>query len=113
MTEEYQSAKGVAKAIGTDARTLRKFLRSEASPFEPVGQGGRYAFDAEDVAILKKAFDKEQAKKKTPTKPQVIEVEPVEADDPTPLTDEDEDWLDQEPDDDELLELEEELEDDI
>jgi len=69
MTEEFHTAKGVAHELGTDARTLRKFLRSEDSPFEAVGQGARYAFDAEDVKLLKQAFQAFLKKKQTKTKP--------------------------------------------
>jgi len=47
----------VAEELGTDSRTFRKFLRSDASPFEPVGQGARYIFpDDLDVEALKKTF---------------------------------------------------------
>jgi hypothetical protein len=75
MTEEFKSAKEVARALGTDARTLRKFLRSGDSPFEAVGQGGRYNFDDEDVKLLEKAFNGYLRKKKTPTKPKTIELD--------------------------------------
>jgi DNA-binding transcriptional MerR regulator len=104
MTEEYRSAKEVARALGTDARTLRKFLRSEASPFEAVGQGGRYNFDDEDVEVLRKAFNKENAKKKTPAKPKVIEVEET---DPDELNDYELDFSDEleEIEDDDLEEI--------
>ena len=51
------TAKQVATRIGTDAKTLRKFFRSAASTVEPVGQGGRYEFDAEDMPQIKKEFD--------------------------------------------------------
>lgn len=50
------SAKEAAIALGTDARTLRKFLRSSSSPFEPVGQGSRYIFDEKEMKRLKKTF---------------------------------------------------------
>lgn len=47
----------VAEELGTDSRTFRKFLRSDISPFEPVGQGSRYVFpDDLDIAALKKTF---------------------------------------------------------
>ena len=75
MTEEFKSAKEVARALGTDARTLRKFLRSSDSPFEAVGQGGRYNFDDEDVKLLERAFNGHLRKKKTPTKPKTIELD--------------------------------------
>lgn len=51
------SAKEAAKEIGTDARTLRKFIRSAKDlPVEPVGQGARYEFTPKEVKALKKAF---------------------------------------------------------
>lgn len=51
------SAKEAAREIGTDARTLRKFIRSAKDlPIEPVGQGARYEFTKQEVKTLKKAF---------------------------------------------------------
>lgn len=63
MTTEGYSAKKAARELGIEARILRKFLRSDASPFEPVGQGQRYVFDAEDMKVLKKAFADTHPKK--------------------------------------------------
>lgn len=48
--------KEIAAAIDTDARTLRKFLRSIDSVESP-GKGGRYAIDARRVNSLKKQFN--------------------------------------------------------
>lgn len=56
-TDEKLSAKEVARELGTDARTLRKFFRSGNSPVDPVGQGGRYEIDSKAVKKVKKAFD--------------------------------------------------------
>lgn len=56
--EKTYSAKQVATRIGTDAKTLRKFFRSSASPFEAVGQGGRYEFPAKELPEIKKLFDR-------------------------------------------------------
>jgi hypothetical protein len=57
MTEEQvYSAKQVASRIGTDAKTLRKFFRSSASPYNAVGQGGRYEFPAKDLEKIKTHF---------------------------------------------------------
>lgn len=53
---EKLSAKQAAIEIGTDARTLRKFLRSDASAFDAVGQGNRYEFSNGDLKKLKKQF---------------------------------------------------------
>lgn len=63
MTEEPISAKGAAREFHTDARTLRKFLRSDSCTFDAVGQGQRYEFTRADMRKLKKQFDKWNAKK--------------------------------------------------
>ena len=51
------TAKQIAVRCGTDAKTMRKFFRSNHSTVEPVGQGGRYEFDAKDLPKIKKEFD--------------------------------------------------------
>jgi hypothetical protein len=57
MTEEQTfSAKQVARRIGTDAKTFRKWLRSTASPYEAVGQGQRYDFPAKDLPEIDAKF---------------------------------------------------------
>lgn len=76
-TEEPISAKGAAHLMGVDARTLRKFLRSGDSPFEPVGQGHRYEFTEREFSKLKKRFAKWNSKRNNN---QVIEVEPTAPD---------------------------------
>jgi hypothetical protein len=43
----------VAKKLGTDAKTLRRFLRATQ---QGVGPGGRYAIDAKRIPTLKKQF---------------------------------------------------------
>lgn len=48
------SAKEAATRIGTDARTLRKFLRKKNGL---VGQGNRWAIDVEDLDALKTEFN--------------------------------------------------------
>lgn len=63
------SAKQVANRIGTDAKTLRKFLRSSASPYEAVGQGGRYEFPKDELAAIKRSFVKWQTTKRPTTVP--------------------------------------------
>lgn len=52
------SVKELAVEAGTDPRTMRKFLRSEASGIEPVGKGSRYSFEKRQIAGLKKKFSK-------------------------------------------------------
>lgn len=48
----------LATEFGTDARTVRKFLRSDASGVEAVGKGARYSLPTakREVAALKKRF---------------------------------------------------------
>lgn len=48
--------KEVALELGTDARTLRKFLRTIETVDSP-GKGGRYAIEARKVNSLKKGFN--------------------------------------------------------
>ena len=48
------SAKEAAAALGTDARTLRKFLRKRSGL---VGQGNRWEIDPGEMKTLKKEFD--------------------------------------------------------
>ncbi|WP_373234995.1 hypothetical protein [Mycobacterium marinum] len=61
------STKEVADKVGTDAKTLRVFLR-ESDDYQVVGSGARYTFTAKDVPTLKGRFakwpiDREAAKK--------------------------------------------------
>lgn len=68
MPETF-GAKQVAARIGTDPKTLRKFLRSSASPYDAVGQGGRYDFPVEQLGEIKKNFVKWQQTKRPTTIP--------------------------------------------
>lgn len=54
--EKTYGAKQVASRIGTDAKTLRKFFRSKASSYNPVGQGGRYEFPISMLPIIRQEF---------------------------------------------------------
>jgi len=56
-TGDTLTAKQVATRIGTDAKTLRKFFRSDASTVEAVGQGGRYEFAKEDLETIRSEFN--------------------------------------------------------
>lgn len=49
-------AKQVATYLKTEAKTLRQFLRSDASTFEAVGSGGRYEFTEADLPKIKQEF---------------------------------------------------------
>lgn len=62
---ETYTAKQVAARCGTDSKTMRKFFRSNNSTVEPVGQGGRYEFDAKDFPQIKREFDAWQKKAKS------------------------------------------------
>lgn len=64
---EKLSAKQAAIQLGTDARTLRKFLRA-SDDFDAVGQGNRYEFDAKEMKKLKKLFNSTPKKKVNGTK---------------------------------------------
>lgn len=104
------SAKGAATALGTDARTLRKFLRKKNGL---VGQGQRWAIDPEDIDDLRTEFEAwlggkatdgpvkaKAAKKGKQPKP------PAEEADELDELDDIEDLEDLEPTDEELMEAE-------
>lgn len=57
-------AKQVATRIGTDPKTFRKFLRSNQSPVQAVGQGKRYDFPESELPKLAQAFKNWQEKSK-------------------------------------------------
>lgn len=50
------NSREVADRLGTDARTLRRFLRDPKSTFQAVGSGGRYEFTENDLPALEKRF---------------------------------------------------------
>lgn len=52
-----KTVKEIAVEFGTDGRTLRKFLRSEAGLNARVGKGNRWAIEGKDVRKLRKGFD--------------------------------------------------------
>lgn len=53
-----RTPKEIAVEWGTDARTLRKFLRNtEAGGTGKVGQGNRHAIEAKSLKSLKRKFD--------------------------------------------------------
>jgi predicted transcriptional regulator len=59
MATATLSAKELAEKLGTDGRTVRKFLRSDAKKHgtETPGKGGRYQIKAGQVKSLQKRFD--------------------------------------------------------
>ena len=62
MSETLTTAE-VAERLETDAKTLRKFFRSDACDVEPVGQGRRYVLTAKQADKLKSKFDSWAASK--------------------------------------------------
>lgn len=54
-----QTTNTLAEALNTNPRTLRKFLRSDASGIAPVGKGSRYALPTakREVNALAKKFN--------------------------------------------------------
>jgi hypothetical protein len=52
------STADLAAALDTTPRTLRKFLRSDASGIDGVGKGSRYSIEAKQVRSLRSRFAK-------------------------------------------------------
>lgn len=76
---ETYTAKQIAARCGTDPKTMRKFFRSNNSTVEPVGQGGRYEFDAKDFPKIKREFDAWRKKATSrPTKPKPEPIDPAQ-----------------------------------
>jgi hypothetical protein len=114
---ETYTAKQVATRIGTDAKTLRKFFRSPASTVEPVGQGGRYEFDAADLPKIRDEFTKWNTTKtvRTPKEKKAAAPKGRQAPAGAELIEEDDEILelddeDEEPTDDELDDIESDVE---
>lgn len=57
------SAKEVAKMAGTDAKRLRRFIRSDSSGITACGQGNRYEFTQAQARKLVAAFNKANSPK--------------------------------------------------
>ncbi len=71
----------LATAFDSDARTIRKFLRSPASGIDSVGKGSRYSLPGSkrEVNALKKRFDawsEARAPKVTDETPEAIDDAP-------------------------------------
>lgn len=84
-----QTTTTLAAEFDTTPRTLRKFLRSDASGIESVGKGSRYSLPTakREVASLRKKFDAwgaAQAEAKAQREAEAAEVEvEVEVDEDT------------------------------
>lgn len=109
-----------AEQLGTDTKTLRKFLRKQMSKENQPGQGGRYTFDPAEVKRLTKAWDKwsegkvdkdepKEAKDASAKKPAAKKGKAKKSEVIEELEEDDDD----EPSDDELSELEDETVEDI
>lgn len=84
LTErDTYTAKQVATRCGTDSKTMRKFFRTEHSTVEPVGQGGRYEFDAGDMPKIKREFDAwvKRSQARSTRKPSTPQANPKPSDD--------------------------------
>lgn len=133
MTEEGTlSAKEVARELGTDARTFRKFMRATLAKEEQPGQGNRYAIEADELDDIRTAFKKWNGKSKPKTdeapaekpakkgkkskKPKVEELEEIDdpVDEDLTIDEDDVELVDlDDPDDDDLLDIEDEDLDDL
>lgn len=76
----------LAAEFGTDSRTLRKFLRSDASGIESVGKGARYSLPSSkrEIASLAKRYakwDEARTAAKSDNTPEVTEA-PTEVEAP-------------------------------
>jgi len=67
---DFLTAKAAASMLGTNGRTLRKFLRSK---FGTVGQGKRWAISADEVDDLKAEFAKWSKGSRSEPKPKAVE----------------------------------------
>jgi DNA-binding transcriptional MerR regulator len=66
------NTKQAAEKLGTDARTLRRFIRQD-STYSNAGSGGRYEFTDKDIPTLKKRFSEWQnsSREKAPERSRV------------------------------------------
>jgi hypothetical protein len=59
----YVTVKHVAEVIGTDAKSLRRFMRSHVTRIggtvgvDTPGRGGRYAIDESEIDAIAEAFN--------------------------------------------------------
>lgn len=117
---ETYTAKQIATRCGTDPKTMRKFFRSNNSTIDPVGQGGRYEFDAKDVPTIMREFAAWRKKATSrPIKPPTPKVDSAQVDEVLSKHDDPDITMDQladaieraqeeEPSDEELMALESE-----
>lgn len=73
------TAKEFAAKVGTDPRTVRKFIRSESGLNTKVGKGQRWAIEGKQVASLTKRFAKwDEDRKAAKVAGDEVEVEETE-----------------------------------
>lgn len=58
MAAQIMTTAEVAAELDTTTRTLRKFLRSDASGVEGVGKGSRYSIEKKQMRSLRSRFEK-------------------------------------------------------
>lgn len=99
------TAREVADQFGTDPRTLRKFLRSDASGVESVGKGSRYSLPGSkrELTALRKRFNAWDEARKAPKVTESDNTPEVVIEDEAPEVDNSLDSLEG-PTEDELLE---------
>lgn len=78
VSSKELSTKEIAEKLGTDPRTLRKFLRSKQSGVEAVGQGKRYTISQRSVKSLATKFEKWSKEAKPEQEPLPPEAETEE-----------------------------------
>jgi len=67
----------VALHLGTDAKILRRFLRSPSCPFATVGSGSRYTFTRDDLDELTQGFRNwSKGKNVSPATPTTVSSDP-------------------------------------
>lgn len=103
MATKTVTPKELAQELGTDAKSLRKFLREffKDHELDTPGQGGRYAITGKQAQQIRKAFNTKPARPKAPEVDETEEVEDIadEVDEVDDTTDEDVEFED----DDELV----------
>lgn len=74
------TATELANELGTDGRTVRKFLRSITPKDEQPGKGSRWSIDGNKRSVnsLRKRFAEWTAERETPAEEPVAEVEETE-----------------------------------
>lgn len=67
MSSSTLDTSTISNLLGVESRILRRYLRSKASSFTPVGTGNKYHFTENDIPTLEVEFKKWQANKQVKT----------------------------------------------